>query len=157
PTLEEGGGSVPIPFPPPFPGDDHQGPGPMTGGGPTGGTGPPPPHLPLPGFDYTAPPALPPAPPGWERFVAEHGVWPSEIPNGFPDGWPPSRPEDAGYSPKPGETKELIRCEGTISFAYKANCIDFLQATPGAKWKAQIAEKISLGVGGAWDTMRKWI
>jgi len=138
PTFEEGPGVPPIPPPPPLPGDDHQGPGSTTGGGPTGGGGtvphpPPPPPEP----DDTSPPPLPLVPPDMEH-LARNGIFPGDWPYA---GWiPPSRPEDAGHLPQPGELKELIRCEGHLYVAYKSNCVDFKPATPGAKWTVKIGD-----------------
>jgi hypothetical protein len=135
-TFEDGpGGPTPDP-PPPLPGDDHGGPGSTTGGGQPGGGGtiprPSPPPLPP---DYTSPPPLPTVPPGMEQ-IAQNGIFPGDWPY---VGWvPPSRPEDAGYTPQLGESKDLIRCEGHIYVAYKSNCIDFKPSTPGIKWTTKI-------------------
>ncbi len=153
-TFEDGGGGPTIPPPPPLPGDDHQGPAPSGGGHPTGGgTEPTPPHPPPPEPDYTSPPPLPPAPPGCEH-LAQNGVYPDDLSHGS---FPPGRPEDASYTPDPGEEKELIRCEGSVYFAYKANCIDFQSATPGIKWIAKTSNWIGKSTGAAWDSMREYI
>ncbi len=147
PTFEEGPGGPTIQPGPPLPGDDHQGPGSTTGGGRTGGVGrvphpPPPPPEP----DYTSPPPLPVVPPGMEQ-LARNGIFPGDWPHA---GWiPPSRPEDAGYTPQPGELEEIIRCEGHIYVAYKNNCVDFKPATPGAKWTAKIGDFFQKN-GEAW-------
>src|SRR5262249_29231689 len=54
----------------------------------------------------------------------------------------------------PGEVKELIRCEGGIYMAYKANCIDFEAVNPGVKWMTKVGDWISTGAGSAWDSLR---
>jgi hypothetical protein len=88
------------------------------------------------------------------EHLAQNGVFPGDV----PPGWAlRSRPEDAGYTPRPGETKEVIRCEGGVYFAYKANCIDFQPATPGIKWIAKIGNWIGKRTGAAWDSMRESI
>jgi hypothetical protein len=135
-AFEEGPPTISLPSP--LPGDDHQGPGSTTGGGRPGGGGTVPHPMPPPPMpDDTSPPPLPAAPPGMER-LSQNGIFPGDWPYA---GWvPPNRPEDASYPAQPGETKELIRCEGHIFVAYKSNCIDFEQATPGVKWTAKIGD-----------------
>src|SRR6185437_14218804 len=154
-TFEEGGDEPAVPPLPPLPGDDDQGPGPTMGGERRGGggTGAPPPHPPPPAPDYSSPPPLPPVPPGLEH-LAQNGVFPGDVPPGRALR---SRPEDAGYAPQTGESKEVIRCEGGVYFAYKANCIDFAPVTPGIKWIAKIGNWIGKKTGAAWRSMREYI
>ena len=125
---EEGG---PDPSWPQPPGNDHTGPGPGWGGGPS--TSPPDLSGYHPGITHQPTPD-PPTPyekakANWERAQKKkkmedmarwyYGALPDE------QGAVPA-PREVNYTPKPGEEKVNFRCGGVLVFGYPGECTDFV-------------------------------